>query len=65
MTENIFCPLCASPMRQDGRYYKCIANQLHICLIEEEWDRYRSGEKDIKWLKWRMKVRLGKLVHGR
>ena len=65
MEEKVFCPLCNNAMRLDGRYYRCIANQLHACLVEEEWERYKSGEKDIKWLKWRMKVRLGKMVRGR
>ncbi|MBA7701324.1 hypothetical protein ES703_110059 [subsurface metagenome] len=64
-TQTVFCPICNNPMRLDGRYYRCIANQLHLCLIKEEWDRYKSGEKDIKWLRWRMKVRLGKMVRGR
>ena len=63
--ENIFCPLCDAIMRRDGDYYRCAANQLHTCLIEKEWMRYESGEKDIKWLRWRMKVRLGKMVRGR
>jgi hypothetical protein len=65
MEENVFCPLCESAMRQDGRYHRCSANQLHAILIEEEWERYKSGEKDIRWLRWRMKVRLGKMVKGR
>lgn len=60
------CPLCGNTMRLDGRYYRCNANQLHSCLIEEEWKRYKNGgEKDIRWLRWRMKVRLGKAVHQR
>jgi len=58
----IECPLCGCNMRQNGDYYRCIANQLHACLIEREWDRYNSGEKTISWLKWRMKVRLGRMV---
>lgn len=61
----IFCPICDNLMRQDGNYYRCIANQLHTCLIEKEWKRYKSGEKNINWLRWRMKVRLGKAVHQR
>jgi len=65
MKEKIFCPLCDNEMHQDGDYYRCTANQLHLCLIEKEWERYKSGEKDIKWLRWRMKVRLGKMVRGR
>jgi len=67
MEEKVFieCPLCNNAMRQDGRYYRCNANQLHACLVEEEWDRYKSGEKDIRWLKWRMKVRVGKMVKSR
>jgi len=65
MSEVILCPLCSNMMRQDGRYYRCIANQLHTCLIKEELGRFKSDEKDIKWLRWRMKVRLGKAVHQR
>ncbi len=64
-TNFIECPLCGNQMRQRGDYHICTANQLHICLIEQEWERYNSGEKDIKWLRWRMKVRLGKMVKGR
>lgn len=60
----IQCPLCGNEMKRDGNYYKCIANQLHSILVEKEWERYVSGEKDINWLKWRMKVRLGKMVRG-
>ena len=54
--QAIFCPICGNAMRLDGRYYRCNANQLHACLIEEEWDRYKSGEKDIKWLRRRIEA---------
>lgn len=63
--KKVFCPLCENLMRRDGDCYRCIANQLHICLIEKEWERYKSGEKSIDWLRWRIKVRLGKMVRGR
>ena len=61
----IECPLCGNQMRKDGDYYRCSANQLHACLIDKEWARYISREKDMRWLRWRMKVRLGKMVRGR
>ena len=63
--QKVFCPLCDSPMKQDGKHYRCIANNLHLCLIDKEWGRHKSGEKDVMWLQFRMKVRLGKMVTGR
>ena len=67
MEEKNFieCPLCGNQMRQRDDYYSCTANQLHLCLVEREYERYKSGEKDIRWLRWRMKARLGKMVKGR
>lgn len=59
---HIFCPLCDVAMRQDGDYYRCNANQLHAVLIIKEWNQVYAGGKTIEWLRWRMKVRLGKMV---
>lgn len=59
------CPLCGNNMVETGDYLTCQNNTNHMINQEKEFDRYNSGEKDIIWLKNRMKVRLGKYVAGR
>ena len=59
------CPLCHADMASEGDRLICCANPNHILSIEKEWARYHAGEKDANWLAFRMKVRLGKLVHKR
>ena len=61
--DTIYCPLCKYPMAKDEGYYRCTNNPSHSCLINGEYDRYMSGEKELTWLYARMKVRLGKLIH--
>jgi len=61
----IECPICGNIMHRDGDYYVCGDNTLHKCHIEKEWSRFVSGEKDRRWLAWRMKCRFGKSVHHR
>ncbi len=59
------CPLCDGTMNNDGVRFVCGKNPNHIISIDKEFTRYINGEKDRDWLKARMKIRLGKLVHGR
>jgi len=59
------CQLCNSNMVETGEYLTCQKDTNHAINVTKEYDRYKSGEKDINWLRNRMKVRLGKNVHGR
>ena len=59
----IVCPLCGGAMNKVGTFYQC-TNSLHKCLIIGEYDSYESGERDINWLRKRMKIRLGVMIHG-
>jgi hypothetical protein len=59
------CPLCGGMMQSESGRMICTENPNHILSIEKELNRYHSGEKDVEWLRSRMKVRLGKLVHHR
>jgi len=49
---------------EEGRYI-CTGYHNHILSTEKELQRYWQGEKSMEWLKSRMKIRLGKLVHKR
>lgn len=60
----IKCPLCGAEMHQYDSHYICSNNNLHTLPVSD-WDRYYSGEKDVSFLRWRMKVYLGKKIHGR
>lgn len=62
-----FCPLCDSLMAdkdESGEYFVCRSNPQHRIHIAKEWAKFIAKEKDISWLKWRMKVRYGKLLQG-
>ncbi|MFA6359003.1 MAG: hypothetical protein WCY09_10195 [Candidatus Omnitrophota bacterium] len=60
------CPLCGAYMNDDGCVRLiCKSNHNHIISYEKELLPYKNGEKDFIWLKARMKIRLGKLIHKR
>jgi len=59
------CPLCGGEMIPENGHLNCRSNTLHVLNMEKEVKRFESGEKDRAWLQFRMKVRLGKMVHRR
>jgi hypothetical protein len=65
ISVSMTCPLDGKPMTElEGRLV-CSDNHNHVLSIEKEYDRYRSGEKDLNWLKGRVKIHLGKLTRGK
>lgn len=59
------CPLCGDQMSEDNGRLICAGNHNHILSIQLEWNRYTKGEKDMNWLRSRIKIRMGKLIHRR
>lgn len=56
----INCPICGNTMHYDGAYIECDHDPEHAIHVEKEYTPYENGEKDINWLRFRMKVRVGK-----
>ena len=65
MDTVVTCPLCGQTMTEEEGRYICTGYHNHILSTEKELQRYWQGEKSMEWLKSRMKIRLGKLVHKR
>ena len=56
------CPICGGKLYDDGDFLQCKHDTHHRIHHEKEWEQYVSGVKDLAWLRWRCKVRLGKML---
>jgi len=58
----INCPICGNTMHRNGAYIECDHDPTHAIHYEKEFALYESGEKNVDWLRFRMKVRIGKAI---
>lgn len=64
MPEQLECPLCGKEMVMDGEHLQCKGSKRHRVHYKKEWLPYVQGQKDMKWLRWRVKVRVGKIIQA-